>query len=437
MTPHQTYAEYKSAGVPWLDHVPAEWPIVATRVALRLRKELAASPKAAQLLSLTKQGVIRRDIENAGGKHPENYDSYQMVYPDDLIFCLFDIDETPRTVGITRERGMISGAYTRFETTPAANPEFVTWYFIALDNEKRLRPLYTGLRKVIQKTRFLSAPMPIPPLKTQRTIATYLDRESAQIDDLIGKQERLIELLAEKRQAIITHAVTKGLNPNAPTKPSGVPWLGEVPQTWRTAELKRALTFITSGSRGWAEYYADHGKPFVRIGNLTRGHLHLDMAETQHVEIPPDAEGTRAVVEAGDVLFSITAYLGSVAVASKKESGSYVSQHVAITRLDQNRLHPRFLAYFILSEFGQRQLNEGAYGGTKLQLSLEDIKKLMIPVPGMSEQIEIARHLDTSAARIDALVGLSHKSISLLRERRSALISAAVTGKIDVREGVA
>lgn len=320
----------------------------------------------------------------------------------------------------------------------AADPRFLYWCLASPDAAQQWSVLASGVTRVgLRQADIGKLEIPVPPLQIQRNVAAFLDRETAQSNELIGKQERLIELLAEKRQAIITHAVTKGLDPTAPTKPSGIPWLGEVPQTWRTAELKRALTFVTSGSRGWAEYYADQGKPFVRIGNLTRGHLHLDMAETQHVEVPPDAEGTRAVVEAGDVLFSITAYLGSVAVATEKESGSYVSQHVAITRLDQNRLHPRFLAYFVLSEFGQRQLNEGAYGGAKLQLSLEDIKKLMMPIPGMTEQIEIVRHLDTSTARIDTLVELSRKSVSLLRERHSALISAAVTGRIDVtNEGV-
>ncbi|MGM7775437.1 restriction endonuclease subunit S [Arthrobacter sp. KNU-44] len=321
-------------------------------------------------------------------------------------------------------------------TSEAAVARFVYWWMQTREYRDQVAAICVGTSSSMQnlsQNDFRSFQMPYPSHAIQSAISDFLDRETAQIDELIGKQERLIELLAEKRQAIITHAVTKGLDPTAPTKPSGIPWLGHIPETWWTTELKRALTFITSGSRGWAEFYADHGTPFVRIGNLTRGHLHLDMSETQHVDIPRDSEGTRAVVEAGDVLFSITAYLGSVGVASEKEAGSYVSQHVALTRLDQNRLQSRFLAYFVLSEFGQRQLNQGAYGGTKLQLSLEDIKRLWIPVPETSKQIEITRYLDESTTRIDDLLELARRSISLLRERRSALISAAVTGVIDVQ----
>lgn len=319
--------------------------------------------------------------------------------------------------------------------TRSVDNGYLKWFLLTREFTDRIvdSSLRSALPKVNRESLGASS-FWFPSLPLQKRIAQYLDSETVQIDELISKQERLIELLAEKRKAIITHAFTKGLDPNAPTKFSGISWLGHIPETWRTAELKRVITFITSGSRGWAEFYADRGTPFVRIGNLTRGHLHLDMSATQYVEIPRDAEGTRAVVKAGDVLLSITAYLGSVAVASEKEQGSYVSQHIALTRLDQNRLQSRFLAYFVLSESGQRQLNEGAYGGTKLQLSLEDIKSLWIPVPKTSEQIAITRHLDESTARIDALLVAARRSIALLHERRSVLISAAVTGKIEVEK---
>lgn len=435
MTGFLPYSDYKDAGVDWLGRVPSHWSIRPLGTFFDERRE-TVSDKDFTPLSVTMKGIVPQ-LETAA--KTDNGDNRKRVNVGD--FVINSRSDRKGSAGISNLPGSVSVISTVLTQRSGLNSRFIHYLLRSQPFQEEYYRFGTGIVADLWSTRYSSMKritLAVPPPGEQSTIARFLDHETQQIDDLIGKQERLIELLAEKRQAIITHAVTKGLAPNAPTKPSGVPWLGEVPETWRTAELKRALTFITSGSRGWAEYYADHGKPFVRIGNLTRGHLHLDMAETQHVEVPPDAEGTRAVVEAGDVLFSITAYLGSVAVASEKESGSYVSQHVAITQLDQNRLHPRFLAYFVLSEFGQRQLNEGAYGGTKLQLSLEDIKKLMIPVPGISEQIQIARHLDTSAARIDTLIGLSRKSVSLLRERRSALISAAVTGKIDVtNEGVA
>ncbi|MGY5319825.1 restriction endonuclease subunit S [Neomicrococcus lactis] len=389
-------------------------------------------------MSLSYGRIIRKDIAANDGLLPASFDTYQVINRNDIVLRLTDLQNDKRSLrsAISPERGIITSAYLAVTPTNIL-PHYLSYLLRAYDLQKVFYAMGGGLRQSMKFSDMKWLPILLPPESTQQEIIAYLDRETAQIDELIGKQERLIELLAEKRQAIITHAVTKGLNPNASTKPSGISWTGHVPESWQTTELKRALNFITSGSRGWAEFYADFGTPFIRIGNLTRGHIHLNMSETQHVEIPPDAEGTRAVIEAGDVLFSITAYLGSVAVASDKDSGSYVSQHVAITRLKQDLLNSRFLAYFVLSEFGQRQLNEGAYGGTKLQLSLEDIKKLIIPIPGLSEQREIVQHLDTSVGRIDAVIEVARQFVTLLRERSSALVSAAVTGKIDVRKEAA
>ncbi|MGP5524819.1 restriction endonuclease subunit S [Glutamicibacter arilaitensis] len=430
MTLHQPYAEYKSAGVPWLDEVPAEWPVVATRVALRLRKEVAIRPQTVQLLSLTKQGVIRRDIENAGGKHPENYDSYQMAYPDDLIFCLFDIDETPRTVGITRERGMISGAYTRFEATPAANPEFVTWYFIALDNEKRLRPLYTGLRKVIQKTRFLSAPMPIPPLETQKTIASFLDRETSQIDDLIGKQERLIELLAEKRQAIITRAVTKGLDPTVPTKPSGIPWLGDIPSRWEAIPLKWLSQFTTGITPSTANEdnfpEEETSYPWIRPEDLEESGRPTEASKFLSAEA---WNGCRPVRADSVLLCCIGGTLGKVGLIRRS----------AVTNQQITAIETEMVGAYLFATLGaaRQEIKAMSVGNTLPILNTSRLGMLSVPVPPAQEQLKIAEYVRVKSLEIDLLSSKCHSAIRLLRERRSALISAAVTGKIDAREGVA
>lgn len=441
LSPH---AHYKHSGVPWFAQIPSHWrPVAVKHLSTRITDGAHVSPDIEggpypfiSTRDLTASGI---DFEGALTTSEESFEQLERhgcrPKPGDILFSK---DGTiGRTTVVTDDREFVV-ASSLIIITPdlqQVDPMFLDFLFQSTPVQEQVRSFVkgTGLPRISIRNlnRIIGL---LPTLAEQHRITQFLTAEVARIDRLIGDQERLIALLGEKRQAIITHAVTKGLDPTAHTRPSGIPWLGDIPETWRTAELRRTLTFITSGSRGWAEFYADQGTPFVRIGNLTRGYLHLDMSETQHVEIPRDSEGTRAVVEANDVLFSITAYLGSVAVASEKESGSYVSQHVALTRLDQNRLQSRFLAYFVLSEFGQRQLNEGAYGGTKLQLSLEDIKRLRIPVPAISDQIEITRHLDASTTRIDALLELARESISLLRERRSALISAAVTGKIEVHK---
>nr|WP_241696016.1 restriction endonuclease subunit S [Solimonas terrae] len=290
-----------------------------------------------------------------------------------------------------------------------------------------------GGQKRVPEDFFRDFAIGLPALAEQTAIAAFLDRETAKIDALVAEQEKLIALLKEKRQAVISHAVTKGLNPDAPMKPSGIEWLGAVPAHWAIMRLKRDLAFITSGSRGWAEYYADDGELFIRIGNLTRETLELDRSDIQRVSAPAGAEGERTVVAPGDLLFSITAYLGSVAVAPEGMEKAYVSQHVALARLTGAKLLPRWVGYIVLSAVGKTYLDEQAYGGTKIQLGLDDVANMTCIVPPLEEQKQIATALDKLTSEVDSLLAEAECAITLLKERRAALISAAVTGQIDVR----
>ena len=271
----------------------------------------------------------------------------------------------------------------------------------------------TGIQNLDQGA-FFNEVFAVPPLGEQRAIADHLDRETARIDTLIEEQQRLIEMLRERRQAVI----------DAPFLT-----LGEA-----GVQLRRYIKFLTSGSRGWGDYYANQGERFLRIGNLPRANLQI-RGDIQFVDLPADVtEGSRTVLQEGDLLFSITAYLGSVAVVGGDWVGAYVSQHVALCRLECDRLDARFIGWFMLTTTGQNQLNEGAAGGAKMQLALDDIRGLQVPTAPIEQQHRIAAQLDRQTAKIDELVAESERFIELARERRAALISAAVTGQIDVRE---
>ena len=206
----------------------------------------------------------------------------------------------------------------------------------------------------------------------------------------------------------------------------------KIPGTWDVLPAKRLLSFVTSGSRGWAEYYSDVGELFLRITNLTRTGIDLDLAEPKFVQPPLGAEGARTKAQSGDLLVSITADLGSVALIPDGLPTAYVSQHVALCRTLRG-VHPRWLAYALFSQSSKKQFQQAGYGGTKVQLSLDDVKNIIIPVPSAPEQECIARWLDKRIEQLDALVLAARKSISLIRERRSAIIKAAVTGQIDVK----
>jgi type I restriction enzyme S subunit len=195
----------KPTGLEWLPEVPEHWELVPNRALLRLEKRIVGSAWADYvLLSLTKRGVIPRDMENPEGKFPTSFETYQEVRPGDLIFCLFDIDETPRAVGLSNLHGMVTGAYTVVD--------WVHLFYLAMDNGKRLKPLYTGLRKVITRSAFLSAKLPLPPPAEQATILTHVEESTTAAERTTERVQREIDLLRELRTRLIADVVTGKLD---------------------------------------------------------------------------------------------------------------------------------------------------------------------------------------------------------------------------------
>ena len=241
--------------------------------------------------------------------------------------------------------------------------------------------------------------VPVPPLTEQEQIVRLIRHHLSNIDALIAEQRRLVVLLKEKREGVITHAVTKGLNLDARTKYSGREWIGPVPENWFVARLKADLSFLTSGSRGWAEHYADAGDIFLRITNLRRGDIRLDLDDLQFVIVPPGSEGERTRVKHGDLLFSITAYLGSVAVVPDDLPKAFVSQHIALARLKGDLLTPEWAAFVAISDVGQTYFEMQGYGGAKVQLSLDDVRGLQIVIPPINEQRKVDPCVKTNLVR--------------------------------------
>ena len=273
---------------------------------------------------------------------------------------------------------------------------------------------------------------PLPPLPEQTRIAEFLDQETAKIDELVHEQERLMALLKEKRQSFISHAVTKGLNPNAPMKPSGIEWLGDVPAHWRVQRVKEVSTFTTSGPRGWSDRISEEGHLFIQSGDLNDS-LEIVFEEAKRVQVQDDAETNRTQLRDGDVVVCITgAKTGNVAVCSSVPELAFVNQHLCLIR-PNDAIQPAFLGALLKSSIGQTYFELSQYG-LKQGLSLENVNEAPVVVPPISEQKTIAKLLNQETTKFDALTAEAQRAIDLLQERRTALISAAVTGQIDVRK---
>lgn len=428
------YPEYKDSGVGWLEVVPQSWDVVPLK---HIADFINGCPFKPVEWSESGAPIIR--IENLNGGESFNcfegdVDPRYHVARGDLLFGWSGNRGTSFGPFLWDKPGCYYLNQHIFRVTHSQHQR--KWFYWCLKAvTAHVEDQAHGIIGMVHVTKgdLGAIKVPIPLLTEQSAISAFLDRETAKIDALVAEQEKLIELLKEKRQAVISHAVTKGLDPNAPMKDSGVEWLGEVPEHWDLMPLKRDLRFLTSGSRGWAEYYSDEGALFIRIGNLTRDSISLDLSDIQRVSVPDGSEGERTKIQAGDLLFSITAFLGSVAVAPENIETSFVSQHVALARLHQEKLSPYWAAYVTLSHIGKTYLESQGYGGTKIQLSLDDVANLILTVPPIEEQNIITEFIKNEVRNIDSLLRETQRAIDLLKERRSALISAAVTGKIDVR----
>ena len=211
----EKYPTYKPSGVDWLGEIPEHWETLANKYIFKLKKnQVGKKSSDFVLLSLTLNGVIKRDMENPQGKFPAEFNTYQEVKKGDFIFCLFDVEETPRTVGLSGFDGMITGAYTVMQPDENFDKGFLYYFYLNLDADKRMKPLYTGLRNTISKDNFFSFRSFVPPLSEQTAIATFLDNKTALIDKAIAIKQKQIELLKERRQILIHNAVTRGLNPD-------------------------------------------------------------------------------------------------------------------------------------------------------------------------------------------------------------------------------
>lgn len=440
------YGEYKDSGVEWLGQVPSHWgvdrlkasiasarngiwgdepqgdesDIACVRVADFDRGRLQVRTHIPTLRSVTEKERAGRVLnqgdlllEKSGGGELQPVGQvvlYQLATP--AVCSNF-------VARVALKHGMCAG-YWNYVHSAA----YSVGVNVGSINQT------SGIQNLDQD-RYFNERAPFPPEAEQIAIAGFLDRETAKIDALIAEQEKLVALLAEKRQATISHAVTKGLNPTAPKKESGVAWLGEIPAHWEAIRVKSLSQFTTSGPRGWSERITDDGSLFIQSGDLNDS-LGLDYGTAKRVDVGDDAEAARTRLSEGDVVVCITgAKTGNVALCSSLCEPAYVNQHLCLIRPNE-KVVGRFLALALKSNVCQTQLEVSQYG-LKQGLSLENVRELWVARPSRDEQQAIVGFLDAELSKFMSLTLAAEAGISLLKERRTALIAAAVTGQIDVR----
>ncbi|MEX3981834.1 restriction endonuclease subunit S [Paraburkholderia sp. EG287A] len=273
----------------------------------------------------------------------------------------------------------------------------------------------------------------LPPIEEQIAISSFLDRETAKIDALIAEQERLLTLLAEKRHATVSHAVTRGLDHEAPMKDSGVTWLGEVPAHWEIVGLTKYLESVVD-YRGRTPTKVNDGVFLVTAKNIRNGVIDYEASQEYIDTAEYDDVMRRGLPLKGDVLFTTEAPLGQVAIVDREDIA--LAQRIIKFRAAPDRLESAFLKMWIMGSACQFNLEQLATGSTALGIKGSKVGQVRLCLPPLDEQREIVRHIAAETSKLDTLKAEAERAIELLKERRSALISAAVTGKIDVRNAV-
>lgn len=351
------------------------------------------------LLSLTKAGVIIRDM-NAGGKFPSDFGTYKIVTSGQIIFCLFDVDETPRTVGLSKHNGMITGAYDIFQINDI-EPKFLEYYFLAVDDVKGLRPLYTGLRKVINKDTFLQYKIPLPPRAEQEQIVYFLDWKVSGINKLIKAKKRQIDLLQELLKATISDLVSKE---------------GE------NVLLKRAVRKVDRPYSNADEVLicSNRGKVFFR--------------GDQKLGVLSDRDDIFQGVNPDDLLIhGMDTWHGAIAISNDRGKCTRVV-HVCESENDK-----RFIAYFLrMLAFKKlyKAISNGVRQNTSDFRSWSKCGEIEIKLPCLEKQKEIADYLDKHTILTEKVITRLNAEITLLHEYRTRLIFDVVTGKLDVRDVV-
>ncbi len=433
-----TYSGYRQPVMRWLPPVPEHWCEQRAKTFFREVDERSRTGQE-ELLSVSHlTGVTPRSQKSVTMFKAASYVGSKLCRPGDIV--VNTLWAWMAALGASRHLGIVSPAYGVYR--PRDPDSFNPLYLDYLLRTRAYVAEYIGRSTGIRSSRlrlypnqFLDIPLLQPPRPEQDQIVAYLRAQDAHIARFIKAKRDLIALLTEQKLRILDHAVMRGQDPSVNLKSSGIDWIGQVPEHWEVVRLRGLAARITSGSRGWSDFASDSGPLFIRVGNLKRGAIGLNLSRTVKLNLPDAlvAEAGRTRVKADDILLSITAFIGSVAHVPPDFPEAYVSQHVACCRLRPGSANAKWIAYVLLSSIGQGHGAQCMYGGTKQGLSLNDVKNHAILLPPRDEQELLVARIESEISAADEALEMHRKEIELIREYRDRLIADVVTGQVDVR----
>ncbi len=434
---YQKYAEYKDSGVEWLGEIPSHWDLKASKLLFSIVNGSTPKSGVAEFWEGDITWVTPSDLSKI--TNFEISESLRTITKKGLDSCgtslvpsgslILSCRAPIGSLAITTKDVCTNQGCKSLVVKARVNTKFM-YYFFSVSTEQ-LNILGRGTTFLeLSSDELGNFKLPYPKINEQTAIANFLDHETAKIDSLIEKQQKLIELLKEKRQAVISHVVTKGLNHDVPMKDSGVEWLGQVPEHWTVSKLKHFVNVVDC-KHITAEFF-DEGIPLASIGEVKGWKVNLSKAKLTNEKYYFELIDGNRKPQVGDIIYTRNATVGEAALVHEELPRFALGQDVCLIHIVQ-KLYPEFLLHFLKSEIIKIQLNSAMVGSTFKRINVDDIRNYLVVIPPFDEQKEILKSLEINTKQYDSLISSAEKQINLMKERRTALISSAVTGKIDVR----
>lgn len=422
--------EMKYSGVEWIGEIPKRWEVMKFKYVMKKDKKIAKKYNNENVISLTKSGVIIRDLENPFGKMPASFDGYQHVEEGDLLLCLFDIDVTPRCVGIVKNNGVTSPAYSRYKLMDGFDINYYNYLLTYLDDEKILLSYTKSLRNTLTDEYFGAVSTIKPSLLEQKKIAAFLDEKVAHIDNIIEDTKKSIENLKFYKQSLITETVTKGLDPNVEMKDSGIEWIGKIPKRWGIEKLK--FHSILDPSHKENDNLPEKAQ-FVPMDNIKDGYLMLSQ-----VRDTDDLVGKYTYFRDGDIVIAKVRPSfenGNIAIASNLENNiGFGTTEIFTLRVVSNKVITEFLFYYLRNSNFLNVASSTMTGVAGLKrISSSFLMNYKIGIPDIEEQSRIVRYLDEKIDKIDSLLRQKEQIVTELDSYKKSLIYEYVTGKKEVK----
>lgn len=415
--------EMKDSGIEWVGKVPATWKIMPNKYIMTKKKVIKEVYEGESIISLSMNGVIVRDLE-AGGKMPKTFDGYQIVYPGNLLMCLFDYDVTPRCIGLIKNYGVTSPAYSQFVMNNGNYSGYYYYYYLMVDHTKALLHLAKNLRHSFTEEQLGAILAPVPTIEEQQQIANFLDTKCSEIDATAEDIQKEISLLEDYKKSVIIEAVTKGLNPDAEMKDSGVKWIGEIPINWQAVNPRWLFAQRKDRAKKGMEQYTASQK----YGVISQKD-YMNRIGGSIVTVQKDFDILKMVCK-GDFVIHMRSFQGGLEYS--EHTGSISSAYVMLIP-QKNTGECRYFKWLFKSASYINALQSTSNlirDGQAMRYS--NFIQIIIPYPPLDEQQQIADYLDSKCSEIDAIIADKKRQLDILAEYKKSLIYEYVTGKKEV-----